>query len=97
MPSDLSILKSQLAKYISTLHETSYDNSDDINVVYLCDSNMKVYNFDNITQDKFPPKTSSFDALYFIGNEVYCIEFKNSYRQQLNKKEKKEKNTRKIC
>lgn len=90
MPSDLSILKSQLAKYISTLHKTSCDNSDNSNITHLCDSNVKVYNFDDITQDLFP-NTSSFDALYFIDNEVYCIEFKNSYRQQLNKKEKKEK------
>ena len=86
MPSDVSILKAQLREYISTLHETSCgtDSKNNNKVVYLCYSSIKVYNFDNITKAKFPPYTASFDALYFIGNEVYCIEFKNSYRQQLN-------------
>lgn len=87
MPSDVSILKAQLREHISTLHETSCgtDSKNSNKLVYLCHSSIKVYNFDDITKAKFPSHTSSFDALYFIENkEVYCIEFKNLYRQQLN-------------
>ena len=93
MPSDIAILRSQLIKYISTLHKTSCgtDSNNNNKIVYLCHSSIKVYSFDDFTKDKFPTHTSSFDALYFIGNEVYCIEFKNSYRQQLNKSDDRKK------
>jgi hypothetical protein len=60
-----------------SLKETSFDEENDI---YLCQSDMKVFDFDCIVKALYPEKQpASFDTL--IVNEkdklVYCVEFKN--------------------
>lgn len=69
----------------STLKETSYDDDND---GFLCQSDKEVYNFDEITEKEFG-QCSSFDAIWFYQNEVYCMEFKNSERKSITSKTKK--------
>lgn len=68
-----------------TLKETSFDER---NKVYLCQSDMKVFDFDCIVKRLYPKKQpASYDAL--IVNEkdklVYCVEFKNQNASEIDK------------
>ena len=64
----------------STLHEASYDDKND---VYMTESRLPVYDFDgikdwyweNIVQQE--DKGPSNDALFYDGNQLTFIEFKN--------------------
>lgn len=67
-----------------TLKETSFDER---NKVYLCQSEMKVFDFDCIVKTLYPKKQpASYDAL--IVNEkdklVYCVEFKNQNAAEID-------------
>jgi hypothetical protein len=81
-----------------SLKETSFD---EINKVYLCQSDMKVFDFDCIVKTLYPKKQpASYDAL--LVNEknkrVYCIEFKNQKPSEIDKSniQKKLKNGKDI-
>jgi len=72
-----SIFKSIYRDYCSSLKNTSYDTEKN---EYLChdESHRYVYDFDKIVKFKYPLKQpSSYDALLFNDNKVYCVEFKN--------------------
>ncbi|MBD3842098.1 MAG: hypothetical protein IE909_09480 [Campylobacterales bacterium] len=87
-----SIFKTKFSSYASTLEATSYDNEKN---EHLCkDTTSKVYDFDKIVKDKHPQKQpSSYDALLFQNNKVFCIEFKNQKYSDIDRSEIKKKLT----
>jgi peroxiredoxin family protein len=70
------IIKQNYKSSFDTLKHTSYDKE---NSVYMCQSSMKVVDFDHLTKDLYPQKQpSSYDSL-IIDEEtkkVFCVEFK---------------------
>jgi hypothetical protein len=76
---------------IDTLKNTSHDKEND---VYLCNSQLSVVDFDQLTKILYPKQQpASFDALLIeeIEKKVFCIEFKNQENsniknQQIQKK-----------
>lgn len=87
-----STFKSKYHTYESTLKLTSYDDEKD---QYLCeDKSAKVYDFDKIVKDKYPLKQpSSYDALLFKDDTVFCVEFKNQKYSDIDRTEIKKKLT----
>ena len=88
------IFKTNFSLYMTTLKETSLDNHDNTKQPeYLCkNTTEQVYNFDNIVKDHYPTKQpSSFDALLIKGNNIYCIEFKNTKYSDVNNQEVQKK------
>jgi len=86
-----------------TLKNTSYDKENNL---YMCQSQMKVVDFDNLTNNMYPQKQpSSYDALWTDEDlkNIYCVEFKNQNKssvknQNIQKKAKDGKETLKnIC
>ena len=68
-----------------SLKETSFDER---NKIYLCQSEMKVFDFDCIVKTLYPKKQpSSYDALIVNQKDkrVYCVEFKNQKFSEIDK------------
>jgi hypothetical protein len=89
------IIKQNYKSSFDTLKHTSYDKE---NSVYMCQSSMKVVDFDHLTKDLYPQKQpSSYDSL-IIDEEtkkVFCVEFKNQQKSHIKNTElhKKVKNS----
>lgn len=69
-----------------SLKETSFDKE---NKIYLCQSDMKVFDFDCIVKALYPKKQpASYDALIVNQEDklVYCVEFKNQKPSEIDKK-----------
>ena len=67
------------------MRETSFDEKNEI---YLCQSDMKVFDFDCIVKKLFPKKQpASYDALIVNQKDklVYCVEFKNQKPSEIDK------------
>ena len=70
-----------LAKYLTTLQETSKDNHNNT-AIYMTNSNLEVVNFDLVKNEYcknlgLDNVASSVDALFFKEENIYFIEFKN--------------------
>ncbi len=66
-----------------TLKNTSYDKENNL---YMCQSQMKVVDFDNLTNNMYPQKQpSSYDALWTDEDlkNIYCVEFKNQNKSSV--------------
>ena len=92
------VLKQDYINSFDSLKNISHDYE---NNTYMCQSNMKVINFDHLTKELNPIKQpSSYDGLLINESlkKVYCIEFKNQTtaqidNQKLHKKIKDSNNT----
>lgn len=83
----------QFVKCIESLKETSRDKEHN---EYLCQSAMRVYDFDCIVKKLYPKKQpSSYDSLLIDEEKkiVYCVEFKNQVPSQINNANIKKKLT----
>lgn len=93
---ELSYVLKQESQYNDcheSLKQTSFDKE---NNQYLCQSSMKVYDFDCIVKKLYPQKQpSSYDSLIVdeAKKVVYCIEFKNQIPSQINNANIKKKLT----
>lgn len=69
------VLKENYLSSFDTLKNTSYDkNNND----YMCQSDLKVLDFDKLTKElNLNKQPSSYDALLIKNEKVYCVEFKN--------------------
>jgi len=79
--------------FLADFKRMSYDS---YNKESLCqDTSHRYYNFDAIVKDRSYDETpASPDTLIFKNKEIYCIEFKNSFKKRVNAaiiKEKLEK------
>ena len=77
------IIKNKYKDTLSTLKNTSYDRDNEI---YLCQSDKEVVDFDALTLKLNPKKQpSSYDALLIeeSDKEVFCIEFKNQKKSDI--------------
>ncbi len=87
-----SIFRSQYARYLTSLKETSFDKE---NSVYLCNAdNQEVYDFDRIVKEMYPDKQpASYDAflLQEDTHKLYCIEFKNQRYSDIDRQSLKKK------
>jgi len=75
----------QIESCWKSLKETSFDEK---NKVYLCQSDMKVFDFDCIVKTLYPKKQpASYDALIVNQKDklVYCVEFKNQKSSEIDK------------
>ncbi len=74
--------KKEYSKYLTNFKALSFD---DANKESLCQNTThKYYNFDKIVKKRHPNSTpSSPDTLIFKGNKVYCVEFKNSLKENI--------------
>jgi len=85
---DLNYVLHNLSHYSDcwkTLKETSFDK---INQIYLCQSELKVFDFDCIVKTMYPKKQpASYDALMINQKDklVYCVEFKNQNSSEIDK------------
>jgi hypothetical protein len=69
-----------------SLKETSFDEK---NKIYLCQSDMMVFDFDCIVKALYPKKQpASYDALIVNQEDklVYCVEFKNQKPSEIDKR-----------
>lgn len=97
------IIKTKYSNSLDSLKNASYDKE---NKVYMCQSDMEVVNFDNLTFELYPNKQpASYDALLIEEDieNIFCIEFKNQKTSdidntQLHKKVKDSDTTlKKLC
>ena len=97
------IIKSKYPQSLNSLKATSYDKE---NKIYMCQSNMQVVDFDELTFQLYPTKQpASYDALLVEESikNIFCIEFKNQNTSnidntQLHRKVKDSDNTlQKFC
>lgn len=71
------IIKSKYPKSLDTLKNTSFDKD---NGIYMCQSDMEVVDFDELTLLLYPKKQpASYDTLLIEEDiqDIFCIEFKN--------------------
>ncbi len=73
----------EYSQYLSNFKTLSYDSTND---EYLCQNTThKYYNFDKIVEKRCPkPTPSSPDTLIFKDKKIYCVEFKNSFKNNIN-------------
>ena len=97
------IIKQNFRSSFNSLKNTSYDKQNNI---YMCQSSMEVVDFDHLTFVLNPAKQpSSYDSLIIEEKDkkVFCIEFKNQSKSNVNntelykKVEDSEKTLRNIC
>ncbi len=85
------VIKQHFDDCFNTLKETSYDKEND---QYLCQSSMRVLDFDAVTKKIYPKKQpASYDALISIEvkKEIFYVEFKNQKKSNIKNKEIKKK------
>jgi len=85
------LLNSQYKESLRTLKKTSHDIENNI---YMCESRMKVIDFDILTKILNPIKQpSSADALLIDENlkNIYCIEFKNQNKSAVKNRKVQKK------
>jgi len=85
------IIKTKYQDTLDTLKNTSFDKNNNI---YLCQSDMKVVDFDALTLKLHPQKQpASYDALIVeeSDKEIFCIEFKNQHKTDINNQQLRKK------
>jgi len=85
------VLDSRFENSFRTLKETSHDIENDI---YMCNSSMRVIDFDNLTEVLNPIKQpSSCDTIWSDEDlkNIYCIEFKNQDKSGVKNKKVQKK------
>ena len=78
------VLKKDYTNSFDSLKNISHDTENNI---YMCQSDMRVVNFDHLTRELNPVKQpSSYDGLLINESlkKVYCIEFKNQITAQID-------------
>ncbi len=75
--------KKEYSEYLTNFKTLSFDNTNDES---LCQNTThKYFNFDEIVKKRYPKLTpSSPDTLIFKDNKIYCVEFKNSFRDRVS-------------
>ncbi|CAB5502116.1 hypothetical protein [uncultured Gammaproteobacteria bacterium] len=75
--------QAEYSQYLENFKELSYDNR---NKRSLCQNTThQYYNFDKIVKDRSNKSTpASPDTLIFKKNKIYCVEFKNSFFNQIS-------------
>lgn len=74
-----------LKNHLSTLRETSVDDHDRANIVYMTDSDREAVNFDDVKREyirtlNLSEEPKSNDALFLTNkNELVFVEFKNGF------------------
>lgn len=81
--------KFDYSRYLTTLKETSYDKK---NRIYMCESDLKVVDFDKLKDEyikelKLSDAPSSCDSLY-LKDRIVFIEFKNGKVEKYNIRKK---------
>jgi len=80
------IFKQKFSDSFDTLKNTSYDKE---NKIYLCNSSMRVIDFDDVTKKMYPKKQpSSYDSIIIEEKDkkVFYIEFKNQDKTDISNK-----------
>jgi hypothetical protein len=86
------LLKQKFGNCISTLKESSLDDRDDVTKSYLCeDTNLEIFDFDDIKNVTYQKGYKSPDAIYIRDKNVFVIEFKNQNPCDIDSSQLKEK------